>query len=531
MIDRNVSRRAARAVLVLLAAACLGAPATAAEEQAAAAPVPFDVLEYRVLGNTTLPTPEVERAVYPHLGPAKGIADVEAARVSLEQAYRLAGFGTVYVDIPEQDVESGVVRLQVTEGQLRRVKVAGARYFPGRAIRAQLSSAQAGATPALPALQDQIAGLNARTPDLRVTPVLGAGPQPGTVDLTLNVDDTLPLHGSVQVNNQYTADTTKTRALAALSYDNLFGRLDSLSLQYQTAPEEPGELGVLVASYVRNLDRNGKFAVFYVDSNSDVAALGTLSVLGKGKVYGARWIRPLANTAEATHTLTLGVDYKDFLENIRLDAAASFQTPLSYTSFSLNEASTWRAGRRLWTLATTFNYGTRRLGNSDREFADKGFRTRPNYFYTRMDGGLRWQASNLLALRLRLAGQYAVEPVISNEQFSIGGADNVRGYLEAEELGDIGVFAGLQLESRAFNLVGEALSVGAFTFLDAGRVAAIRPLPGEARNTNLASSGIGVELAATRIFSGTLQWAYPLRSAARTASGDSRLLFNLQAHW
>jgi len=74
----------------------------------------FDVLEYRVLGNKSLDVATVERAVYAHLGPGLGIADVEAARTSVEQAYRTAGFGTVYVDIPEQDIERGIVRLKVT---------------------------------------------------------------------------------------------------------------------------------------------------------------------------------------------------------------------------------------------------------------------------------------------------------------------------------------------------------------------------------------------------------------------------------
>src|SRR5262245_35947781 len=78
----------------------------------------FDVFEYRVLGNTVLPTQSVERAVYPHLGEKRTLKDVEEARVALEKAYRDAGFGTVFVDIPEQDVDHGIVRLKVTEGKL-----------------------------------------------------------------------------------------------------------------------------------------------------------------------------------------------------------------------------------------------------------------------------------------------------------------------------------------------------------------------------------------------------------------------------
>src|SRR6185369_12364681 len=109
--------------------------------------------------------------------------------------------------------------------------------------------------------------------------------------------------GSLELNDQYTADTSRLRLLASLSYDNLFNRLDSFSLQYQTTPQEPSELGVLVASYTRNIGDGRRLAFFFVDSDSDVASLGTLSVLGKGKVYGTRLILPLVNTAESSHTL------------------------------------------------------------------------------------------------------------------------------------------------------------------------------------------------------------------------------------
>ena len=118
--------------------------AAAAEGSADAAPAAqFDVMEFRVLGNTVLPPADIERAVYPFLGPGKSIDDVQAARAALEQAYRSAGRGTVYVDVPEQDVEGGIVRLKVTEGQLRQVRVQGAQYFSGRQIRNALPAAAA----------------------------------------------------------------------------------------------------------------------------------------------------------------------------------------------------------------------------------------------------------------------------------------------------------------------------------------------------------------------------------------------------
>ena len=47
-------------------------------------------------------------------------------RKQLEQAYRDAGYKTVVVIIPEQEVVGGEVQLQVTEGRVEKVRVKGA---------------------------------------------------------------------------------------------------------------------------------------------------------------------------------------------------------------------------------------------------------------------------------------------------------------------------------------------------------------------------------------------------------------------
>ncbi len=81
----------------------------------------------------------------------------------------------------------------------------------------------------------------------------------------LKVDDHLPLHTSFEVNNQYTADTSKLRVVGSVAYNNLFNRLDSLSLQYQTSPTEPSEIGVFVANFATHVGDNDKQLALYCD--------------------------------------------------------------------------------------------------------------------------------------------------------------------------------------------------------------------------------------------------------------------------
>ncbi|MEO7386788.1 MAG: POTRA domain-containing protein, partial [Gammaproteobacteria bacterium] len=370
----------------LLAVAGLMSFAALADGVVAASDKPrFDVWEYRVDGNTVLDNVAIEQAVYPQLGPGKSIDEVNAARAALEQAYRDAGFPTVFVDIPEQAVDQGLVRLAVTEGRVSRLRVTGSRYFSNGWIREQLPEASPGTIPRMDAFQAQLRALNVRSPDRLLTPVLRPGAEQGTVEIEVKVEDQLPVNGSLEINNRNSANTTDTRVEAAVRYDNLWQRDHSFGLQYQVAPENPAETEVIAASYVLRPMASGKAFAFYgLSSDSDIATVGgDVSVVGKGEVYGMRAILPLPGGEGLYHSLQLGVDYKDFDDVIGFneEGNADIATPISYLNWSLGWNATLPRETRTHRFDLTANFGLRGLGNNPQEFADKRFKGRPNYFY------------------------------------------------------------------------------------------------------------------------------------------------------
>jgi hemolysin activation/secretion protein len=535
MLNRDSSSPRVIGVLALLAAALLlslrsVSDAFATTQPATESPAPrFDVLEFRVLGNTVLPNAAIERAVYPYLGPDRNFEDVEAARLGLEQAYRAAGFATVLVDIPEQQVEDGVVRLRVTEGRLDRVRITGARYFGNGAIRAAVPALQPGEVPNIPALQQQLADVNRATSDRQVVPVLKAGRSPGTLDVELKVDDELPLHASLELNNRYTSDTEPLRLNASVSYNNLFQRQHSLTFLYQTAPEDPNSTRAAIASYVFTVPSwtDTTFALFAVDSSTDVAAFGTLSVLGDGKIFGARAIYGLPQSERLAHSLTFGVDYKDFLEDIRLVEDPALVTPVQYVNWTVAYAGTLRTERASTGFDLGANFGIRNLFNSGDEFELKRFKAVPNYFYVR--GGvehlrtLPWS----FAAFARLAGQFTQDALVSNEQYAIGGADTVRGYPEASALGDYGFSGTLEVRTAApFQALGMGLNLGyVLLFFDTGIVAIVDPLPSQASQFDLTSWGAGFRVNDWHGVSLGLDWARVLTPSGDVLAGDERLLF------
>ncbi len=499
-------------------------PDTTAEET-------FDILEYRILGVSRLAADDIERAVYPFLGPNKSIKTVEEARVKLEERYRAAGYGTVFVDIPEQAVADGIVRLRVTEGRIDRVRIVGARYYSVGRIRARLPALTRGEVPSLPQVQRELTALNSETRDRVITPVLKAGRTPGTVDVELKVEDRLPLHGSLEVNDRYTADTSRTRLQANLSYDNLFQRHDSLSVQYQTSPEATEQARVSAATYLTRLGDTGRLlAVYGVDTDSDVATLGALSVLGKGRIFGARLVQPIPGTDARYSSFSIGADYKEFDEDLRISSDTGLKTPISYLAFNAAFNSSWRGAASSLSFGLSGTLGLRRILNSSQEFKDKRGFGRPNFLQLRANvqgdralfGG--WRIFG------KLAGQFADQALISNEQFAIGGQDTVRGYLESELLGDQG-FAG-SVELRTFDFgrrVGERISSWyGYLFYDAGVIRIVDALSQQASAADLASIGAGTQFTGFGGLSARLDWGLPLVPGSRTLDDDSRVHFGVR---
>jgi hemolysin activation/secretion protein len=503
--------------LLLIASVAAGAEGGAAPH--------FAILEFRVLGNTVLPNIDVERAVYEFLGEDKSFADIESARAALEAAYHAHDYGTVFVDIPEQQVNDGIVRLHVTEGRLRVARLEGARYFSERQVRAEIPEAAPGKVPRLGELQKELAAVNTQTADRTVVPILKAGPYPGTVDLALKVDDHLPLHLTVELNNQYSVDTDHLRGSVGLSYGNLFGQLDSIALQYQTTPTDLSQVGVFAGSYTSRPFGGGiRAAVTYIHSSSSVSTVGTLGVLGKGDIWSGRITIPVEFSTASTQSAFVGVDYKHFRDDIEVDANSSLLTPISYLNFTAGFNGDWRAEARQWSLGSSVNLGVRSLVNDADQFEEKRYLARPNYFYVRGDGSVVQALPAGFAFKLRLAGQFAADPIISNENFVITGADGVRGYLEAEELGDAGLKGTAQLDSPAWH-PGSFLAVKGLVFYDAGRTHVLDPLDSQPAYVILSSYGAGFELTGRSSFTGDLTWARPLADGATTRRGESSLLF------
>lgn len=494
----------------------------------------FDLWELRIKGNTLLNRQVIERTVYPFVGKGKNIDTVEQARVTLEKVYHDQGYQTVAVDIPEQDVVGGVVYLEVTEGKVSRLRVTDAKYFSLGKIKAQVPELAEGKVPNIPVMQKQLADLGKQSPDRTVVPILRAGETPGTVEVDLKVKDSIPFHGKVEVNGRNVANTSRLRTIVSMRYDNLWQSFHSASFMYQTAPEKPDEVEVFVGTYVMPVfSTDAKLAFYGVHSSSDsqIASAGALSVIGIGDIYGLRLIKPLTGLDNYSHTFTVGADYKSFSEDLNLLGADTLKTPISYLPFMAQYNGNLVSEKSMLSFNLGVDFSIRGVGNDDQEFADKRYQAKASYLMINGDVDYKYKLPWGVDFVTRLYGQIADSPIISNEQFSIGGDTSVRGYFETQVLADDGLQGSVEFHSPRLlpedGTWGSVDTLRALVFLDAGHGWIRKPLPGVDSKFGLASGGVGLRFKGWKYLVANVDLAFPFISQGKIESGDPRLHFRV----
>lgn len=432
-------------------AACLffGAAAARAEDEK------FEITRFDVRGNSLLAKDEVANLVAPFTGKDRVYGDVQRALEALEAAYRSKGYGTVTVYVPEQELNAGVVVLQVTEAVIGKVIVTGNQFFNEDNVRAALPRLKEGTAPNLSAISDNVQ-LSNENPAKHVELTLGVSEEEGKVDAKVGVADEKPRRVYVSLDNTGDKDKTGQYRLG-LSYrdSNVFGRDEVLTLGYITAPDAPGgvDVDVFTAGLRMPLYRLGDSLDFIVAASSVnipanvITPGGTLGLSGKGYVLAARWNNLYPRQGEYNSRMVYGLDYKwtanpckpviigagcvDYLETPvsvtyigqwqKPNFAADFNLGAAYNLAVLDHQNEWRYNYAANARATDANFLILKGGGS----------------YLRSLSG-DWQVKGILNT------QFGYNPLPSSEQLALVGSTAVRGFGERALTADRGLVANFE---------------------------------------------------------------------------------------
>jgi hemolysin activation/secretion protein len=494
----------------------------------------FPIRRFVIYGNTAFPRDTLRKLLNDLRGQEQTAADVEKARDRIEKYYHENGYPTTLVNIPEQPIEGGFVYLQVIEGKVGSLSVKGNSWLSEKRIRKELPSMASGEIVNLPQIKKELMRANS-IPDAKVIPAMSPGKEVGKTDVELKVEDRIPLHGSLEVNDRNSHDTTLLRVNAALRYDDLWGLGHSINFQYQVSPQNFSEVEVFSGSYILPApwaDSN-RIVLYGVWSNSSTTFGESFNTIGKGSIIGGRYVLPFPPFKSYNHSAVLGFDYKHFDENTIQGSAADIavSSPVEYLPLSLAYNGSLPDSSGLTLFNCGFNMAFRGLITRQQNFDDKRYMARANYFYAVLGAERRQRLPAGLSLLVKLDGQIADHPLISNEQYAAGGMESVRGYKESEEMGD-SAFHGV-LELAAPNLAsklgpGEGYLLTPYIFYDFAALWVQDPLPGQDAAMDIQGTGIGIRGLLFGDLEFETDWGFALKDTTRIKKGDSQVHFKVK---
>ena len=426
--------------------------------------VEFSVSEFILVGENPLAQETTDNILKEYLGTYSGLDGLLGAVDALQAGLNEHGFAFRRVILPPQTLSGGTVTLKIVPITLATVEVAGNKYFSDANIRASVPAIRQGMTPQQSVLSASLELANKHGAK-QVSVRLRESEQSDAVDAIIDVKDQRPWKLFAGLNNIGTKETGRTRLIVGGQYSNLFGRDHALTVTYTTSPENQRNVMQAGASYDLPLyAANGRISAFFSESDVNVGEVAGFQISGAGRFWGVGFTRILARTGGYSHEWTLGVQDR-FFESAIDFVAGPFVIPVGNNVRSYPVTLGYRGNYEAASWVSDFGASYSRniaVGARNDEASYRASRTGADTAWDalRFDANLNYFLPKNWLLRGQMNGQLTNEPLISGEQFGLGGERSIRGLDERSVLGDSGYRIGLEVwtppipKTRGLRLLG-----------------------------------------------------------------------------
>ncbi len=490
--------------------------------------IELNVVAYEVSGFNPLSKSRTAAILKKYTGTFSDLRPIFDAAEALEQAIHDKGYQLISVVLPQQPVTNAVITLK-TEGYLiSSVNVKNNNHFSAQNVRRTAPDLLEGETPDIRSLQRALSVVNLHPAKRVSVNFLSEDKDDLGIGVTLTVTDKPPKQYFSWVNNTGNEETGEFRLGLGFQHSNMFDRDHIATFTYTTSPDQVEDVEQLGLNYRIPVYRAGGF-IDLLAFNSDIETgrvAEVFNVSGRGETYRLGYTQLFPKTGSYTHQAIFALEDKLFDNEVTFDGTEVVPDVRS-RPLLLGYRNSWKTGKLVFSneLFAAINLSGGSF-NSDADYAASRAGASQDWKALRYHGSV-----NIPLKEWTVAGQIFAqqsdEPLITGEQFGIGGQRSVRGFEERELTGDSGVFTSLQLFAppyKGVNLLG---------FLDYGTVSRKNPLEGEIADDAISSAGLGVRWV-SRNFRWTLELdlAHVLQGSdplgpGQTRDGDHRAHFNL----
>jgi hemolysin activation/secretion protein len=396
-----------------------------------------------VLGNTILQD-EIAALTQPYENRSATFEELLELRSAIIQLYIENGYITSGAFLPNnQDLSSGIIQIQVVEGEVEQIEIGGLRRLREGYVRSRIISATS--TPLNRQRLEEALQLLQLDPLIeQVNAELVAGSTPGSNILRVSLKEAPAFHTAFGVDNNQSPSIGSIQGSVEVSHDNVLGFGDRIAAQYGRTEG----LDLYDINYTIPVNaRNGTLSFRYNNGDSRIIEedFRDVGIRSETQTYSLNFRQPITRTPTREFALSLGLDLRRSQTYILDDIPFSFtegpengKSKVTVIRFSQDWVN--RGTRRVLAARSQFSLG---IDAFDATINDTGTDGR---FFSWL-GQFQWvqQLSPRNLLVARIDAQLTPDSLLSLERFSMGGVETVRGYQQNQLIADNGILGSVEV--------------------------------------------------------------------------------------
>jgi hemolysin activation/secretion protein len=415
------------------------------------------VREFRITGNTVIPTEELKKVAAPFENRYVTNNELEELRKRLTLLYINKGYINSGAVIPDQKVVNDTIEIRIIEGKLERIEIQGTKHFKPKYFTSRL---QLGAGPPLN-VKNVESELQILLQDPLVEQIkaqLLPGDKPGEAVLKADVTEAPPWDFGLVLDNKIPPSLGEERLLVQGAVYNLARRGDALLMELEKSEGIDNDYKF---RYRVPLTPKGlAFNAYYENAHTKVveSPFDTLDIETDLQKYGLQIGAPVIRKPNKTLTLA-GLFEHTSTQSSLLGEPFSFSPGVqdgdaTVSVFRFVQDWVQRSANQVISARSTISFGVDCCGatiNDGVGVPDSQFTSWiPQFQWVRRFGKRGHQ------IYFRVDGQMSSASLLPVEKFTVGGLDSVRGYRTNQLVEDQGYTASFQYQLPIFrNPVGK----------------------------------------------------------------------------
>lgn len=471
----------------------------------------FFLKKVRLHGNTVISSEELASIIHPFENRKVTADDLRQLRQDISSYYIQKGYINSGAILPKQAISNGELRIDIIEGKLSQVQIKGLNHLREFYLRSRIARNADEKPLNVKELQENLQLLQQNPLIKRINAELAPGLKPGEAILRTHIDEARPYYVTVGYNNNGVPSVGSQRFEMWAGHRNLLGIGDAFSGNFNISQ---GQTQYAFDYAVPFTPWDTAFTTHYQHSEAKVIekAFTPLNIFNQSDSIGIGISQPVWRTLENQLILGVTADW-------RHSKAFLLDQPYSFSRGAINGVSNvavirfsqdWsnHTDNRVLAFRSIFNWGIDALNATMHPSSDK----LPDSRYFFWLGQTQWvQRLWDTGIEMHLQGntQLSANPLLSLEQYALGGMYSVRGYRKNQIVRDNGFATTLEFRIPLFEgIIGKNVLHFA-PFFDYGRSWYTQyPTP---TPYVLASAGIGFHLDPVKQVHVEFYWAQPFR--------------------